>query len=209
MVWSQIFTRKELTSYDEPRTSQSMGNSLNHNDTRPVERSLSVQMLNTSSSSSSCSQVSSPDIQYLKSVVSPQDSTINNLKRSLSTSFESSDLSSVAIEEEKSRKKFKIDSFETLLNCKVCNKVFDCPVTLPCGDTLCRHHIIHNAAAKATEENFDCSLCYQRFQGSCADISANKIIQEQIDMDLNKLNFGSAFAQAKHLVENLDKVIYI
>lgn len=209
MVWSQIFTRKELTSCNEPGTSQSMGNSLSHTDTRPVERSLSVQMLNTSSSSSCCSQVSDPDILYLKSVGSPQNSTINNLKRSLSTSSESPDLSSVSIEEEKSCKKFKIDRFESLLNCKVCNKVFDCPVTLPCGDTLCRHHIIDNAASKATKENFDCSLCYQRFQGSSADISVNRIIQEQIDMELNKLNFGSTFAQAKLFVENLDKVIYI
>ena len=210
MLWSRIFTTKELNSSNKTTV-----------DSKPLEmKSKPIEPPPTNDSPSSQESVCDSDVY--KIISSESTCSSDSGKRKLSTvekteyDSDASNLheSNAASEDKQDFKKFKTDRFDSFLNCEICHDVFDCPVTLPCGDTICYDHIIRynkekisimNTPFKNKPHAIACGLCLEKF--AIGEVETSKIIQEQIDMKLNKIQFGPSFEEARLSIENLNKVI--
>jgi hypothetical protein len=144
--------------------------------------------------------------------------TQNNLKRKLCLSSavnSSSELDSDSDSEaemienpQTPKKKLKINRLNDLLNCGICNKLYEDPVTLPCGDTVCKKDIDTLISMNDESSESMCILCHKTFTSCISNIPVNKNIQEQINLRLNdELDFGENFARSSKSVNNLSQAI--
>jgi hypothetical protein len=91
-----------------------------------------------------------------------------------------------------------------LIYCKVCNELFDKPVILPCGETICSKHEIDFKDAR-----FQCTFCsgQHKLASETDHFPCNKIAQGLLEKQLQELNLGdihkSAVASLKSLKESI------
>ena len=92
--------------------------------------------------------------------------------------------------------KFEVIS---LFNCQLCHRVLTDPVILPCGETVCKAH--------SEEIGQDtCKLCSATHSVPKEGFLANKMVRNQLELQLNKLNFNfSQFNDYKGIIEDLNK----
>jgi primosomal protein N'' len=95
-------------------------------------------------------------------------------------------------------------SVRDLIYCKVCNELFDKPVMLPCGETICSKHEIDFKDAR-----FQCTFCsgQHKLASETDHFPCNKIAQGLLEKQLQELNLGdihkSAVASLKSLKESV------
>lgn len=99
------------------------------------------------------------------------------------------------------------DDLDELLVCKICQKYFQDPVLLPCGENICKEHVVLNKSPDEKEAkiyNYMCQLCKSNHQtleaGFCLNTGMIKLLKLNYHLDEN------ALAQHK-LVEELDSVV--
>ena len=94
------------------------------------------------------------------------------------------------------------------LTCKHCNELYNQPITLSCGDTICKHHIEELVSGKASNK-FLCPLCDKEILNQ--DFTVNKIIQDLIQVEFHefKLNpkYENIFQSLKMEIRNLETIL--
>ena len=77
--------------------------------------------------------------------------------------------------------------FEDHLNCKKCKNIYDNPVIIECGETICKKCLIENIEINMNE--FTCPLCFQIHQMPKNGFPLNKAFIELIqDISIDKIN---------------------
>ena len=83
------------------------------------------------------------------------------------------------------------------LTCKYCGNIYKNPITLTCGDSICKHHI-EELVSKNPSNKFSCPLCFNENMNQ--NFSVNKLIQDMLENDLHKFKIDS---KLKKIYENL------
>ena len=87
----------------------------------------------------------------------------------------------------------------SIFNCDFCQKLLENPISLPCGETVCKSHTKEITQAK-------CIFCSDNHQVPQNGFPANKMVQKQLDLNLNKINQNfSQFNDYKRIIEDLNK----
>ena len=97
---------------------------------------------------------------------------------------------------------------ERNLTCKYCNKVYNEPITLPCGESLCRQHI--NELLSIDDANtFYCPFCNE--QNLNKNFKVSKTIQYLLDMEAHKITidpkYTRIFTDFKTEIGNLEIIL--
>ena len=94
---------------------------------------------------------------------------------------------------------FKTDQINSIFNCTVCSKVLHEPISLPCGETICRGHSDEVCSNK-------CSFCDKDHALPEDGFPTNKLIQKQLTLQLNTIDINfSQFNDSRKLIEDLNK----
>jgi hypothetical protein len=90
-----------------------------------------------------------------------------------------------------------------LITCKLCKEIFDRPVILPCGDTICsKHEELYKQA-----DTSKCELCARVHKlNESEHFPANKVAQSLIANEINKLDFGEDHKKARELINELNEL---
>jgi hypothetical protein len=88
-----------------------------------------------------------------------------------------------------------------LLSCKVCNDVFNEPVILPCGETICAKHDVD-----FKDKNISCTFC-QKHHVNTEPYPCNNTIQRLLDRHVHELDFGEEYKSAVTSLKNLKESI--
>ena len=88
------------------------------------------------------------------------------------------------------------------LTCKCCNEIYNNPVTLACGDTVCRHHIEEQISSYSLSRTFLCPLCNRENLNQNLDV--NKVIQSLLEIELHEYQINPVY---KTVLKNLNKEI--
>ena len=79
-----------------------------------------------------------------------------------------------------------------------CKKYFKEPITLPCGDTVCKEHVNH------LETSFKCPICTKEFiileEGFCVNRKINALIKENSHLT-------GQYKEVKDMFDKLEKLI--
>ena len=99
-------------------------------------------------------------------------------------------------------------NIERNLTCKYCNKVYNEPITLPCGDSFCKQHI--NELLSIDDTNtFLCPFC--NTESSNQNLAINKVIQSFIINELHKFeldpNIQVALNKFKSEIEKMEAIL--
>ena len=94
------------------------------------------------------------------------------------------------------------------LTCKYCNKVYNEPITLPCGDSLCKQHI--NELLSIDDSNtFLCPFCNK--QNLNQNFTVSKTIQYLLDMEAHNFTidpkYERVFTDFKTEIRNLEALL--
>jgi len=93
----------------------------------------------------------------------------------------------------------KFNNTKSFFNCKICNEILKDPVTLPCGETICKEHV-----EEIIKEN--CSFCNHLHQIPEGGFMINKSMQSMLEAQLHTLNLDfDQFNDSKKLIDNLNR----
>ena len=88
----------------------------------------------------------------------------------------------------------KLDKIKCLFNCNKCQDILEEPITLPCGNTVCKKHL---QELLNVENVIVCSLCQKKHIVPEDGFLINKIIQHGLEIELNKLKLNPIFDSCK------------
>ena len=95
------------------------------------------------------------------------------------------------------------------LSCKYCNEIFNNPIALPCGDSICKHHI-DELISNRSSNTFLCPLCNEE---NCSNLKfkVNKLIQRLIKRELHEFRLNPKYENSlkslKTEIENLETIL--
>ena len=72
-------------------------------------------------------------------------------------------------------------SFRSDFKCAYCNKILQEPIILPCGDTICKHHLQEEVILKS--KSFECATCKQEFFLDTLECKSNKIFKVLLEKE--------------------------
>jgi hypothetical protein len=90
-----------------------------------------------------------------------------------------------------------MDRFLNTLKCPNCNEVLESPVILPCNHTICEKH-----GSNHTKEVIKCEKCGVEHRIPVNGFQPNLALQEQIEIGIAHLDFGSVHNKAKKSCES-------
>ena len=90
------------------------------------------------------------------------------------------------------------------LTCKFCSQIYNNPITLSCGDTVCRHHIDEQISNK-----FMCPLCNE--ENTLQNIKVNKLIENLLRFELHEFKINPIYERVlnyfKKEIGNLEAIL--
>ena len=89
-----------------------------------------------------------------------------------------------------------MDQVKILFNCDICNELLVDPVTIPCGNTLCK---VHLDELLTSDNVFKCILCHKKHNVPEDGFIVNKRIQNALYFEKIKLTPG--FLKCKQKIE--------
>ena len=93
----------------------------------------------------------------------------------------------------------KLDQIKCLFNCNKCQAILEEPITLSCGNTVCKKHLQESLNV---ENVIGCSLCQKKHIVPEDGFLINKIIQNGLEIELNKLKLNPIFDSCKKALED-------
>ena len=92
---------------------------------------------------------------------------------------------------------YKLEKLNSILKCKLCFNILHDPIILPCGKTICKSH--------SSEVNkSQCPLCPEIHVMPGKGFPMNEVVQELLEIELNKLNINfKHFDECKLLIREL------
>ena len=88
---------------------------------------------------------------------------------------------------------------EHLLKCDLCNNLLVEPVTIPCGNTLCKSHI--DKLISYHENILKCVLCNKKHSVPDDGFIVNRRIQNALMIELNKKEITTVYTECKQNIE--------
>ena len=108
---------------------------------------------------------------------------------------------------------FKIDKVKTLFDCSLCNQLLVDPVTIPCGNSICKKHLPDEVMVEGynnSEKSFKCGICMIEHAVPKEGIVINRHIQNALDIEFSTLKLIPVFEECKKVIieaqSNLAKV---
>jgi hypothetical protein len=93
------------------------------------------------------------------------------------------------------------------LTCKLCNEIYKSPISLNCGDSLCKHHIEELVSNNSTNKLL-CPICNK--ENLINDFDVNKLIEKLIKKELHGFEFEPKYlATLKNLKMEKEKLTSI
>ena len=94
------------------------------------------------------------------------------------------------------------------LTCNYCNEIFNIPIALPCGDSICKHHIEELTPSNSSNK-FKCPLCDK--ENSNQNLEVNKVIENLLKRGLHEFRLESKYENSlsnlKTEIKSLEKII--
>ena len=105
-----------------------------------------------------------------------------------------------------------MDAVSEILNCIGCNKSYDCPKILPCGNTVCQKcihtHLLENKNDASSE--FKCFMCEEEHsfpKNNC--FPTNQPLSKLLDKELKRFNLtGESSDKLQSCLNNIQKEKY-
>lgn len=110
--------------------------------------------------------------------------------------------------------KDQLNQIEAILSCPECSCLFNMPVILPCGDRICRSHLVNRSM-------IECNVCLSEY--SVVDFPADKLLMRLLAMNIpgtiaetingtvivgdQHKNAMLAFEQYEMLIERLELLV--
>ena len=106
---------------------------------------------------------------------------------------------------------FKIDQIKNLFDCEQCYQLLVDPVTLSCGNSVCKRHLEDLFGASPEESNtFLCKLCGDKHSIPENGFAINKRIQNALSIEFNTLKLNPVYEECKKEINeaknNLQKI---
>ena len=79
------------------------------------------------------------------------------------------------------------------LTCQHCYEIYNNPVTLACGNNICKHHI-EELISKSASNKFTCPFCNE--ENSNQDFKVNTLIEKLIKRELQGFNLNPKYEKA-------------
>ncbi len=94
-----------------------------------------------------------------------------------------------------------LETIKTILSCKLCEKILDRPVILPCGETVCGKH----EEQFKSRETARCKICDKDHElGESENFITNKVVECFLAGEISRLDFGENYKQAFKLLTELN-----
>ena len=94
------------------------------------------------------------------------------------------------------------------LTCQYCNEIYKNPITLACGDSICKHHI-QELISNSSINKFNCPLCNK--ENPNQELNPNKILEKLIKIELHefKINpiYETVLNNLKTEIGNLEAIV--
>jgi DNA repair exonuclease SbcCD ATPase subunit len=94
------------------------------------------------------------------------------------------------------------------LTCQYCNEIYKHPITLPCGDNICKRHI-KELTSNSSSNPFTCPLCNEEHANQ--SFKVNKLIQKLIESNMHKFEvdprFKKVYESLKTTIEQLESIL--
>jgi hypothetical protein len=90
---------------------------------------------------------------------------------------------------------------ENVFSCAHCSNTFQSPIALPCGVTICKHHI------KETDKKYFCASCNVDHPIPKGGFKINQALEKMLKSKINSLHFGDEYQSAVDAVKKLEDLI--
>jgi hypothetical protein len=97
---------------------------------------------------------------------------------------------------------FKIDQAKSLFDCCLCNNMIIDPITLVCGNTICKDHIdkmIKDSTDK--QKVFKCEMCNEEHSVPTGGFVVNKLLQKASEIKFHDFKLSPIFDECKQLIK--------
>ena len=95
------------------------------------------------------------------------------------------------------------------LTCKYCNKIYTEPITLICGDNICKQHLEELIPKTSASNKFNCPLCDE--ENTNHNFKINKLIEALIKRELHEFKLNPLNELTLHNlkieINNLEKIL--
>jgi hypothetical protein len=98
---------------------------------------------------------------------------------------------------------FKIDKVKTLFDCSLCNQLLVDPVTIPCGNSICKKHLPDEVLVEGSnnsEKSFKCGICQVEHAVPKEGIVVSILIQNALDVKFNTLKHNPVYEECKNVI---------
>lgn len=94
-----------------------------------------------------------------------------------------------------------MEIIQSSIKCQICHKVFESPVMLPCGESICLKHV------QDQEDRVFCINCSSLHEKPANGFIKNKPLEKLIAFQIEKLNFGESYTNAVKSCQVFKKTI--
>ncbi len=106
---------------------------------------------------------------------------------------------------------YKVDKIKNLFDCDLCHKVLVDPISIPCGNNVCKSHLDKLLINVSKDKTFfTCELCKEEHSIPKNGFLVNKRMQSGLEIQFNTLKLTPVFDECKQEIkkanENLEKV---
>jgi WD40 repeat protein len=80
-----------------------------------------------------------------------------------------------------------MNSQNDLMECKYdnCEKFFELPINLPCGETICQHHVTEKIASSDNKDIFECTFCNEQHLIPKDGFALNRALIKIINLNIH------------------------
>jgi hypothetical protein len=87
-----------------------------------------------------------------------------------------------------------------IIKCPICKQILSSPVFLPCGESICKIHVVD-------KKQLLCVVCEEDHTIPNEGLVANKAIEKLIQTKIDKCDFGPEYKNASYSCKKLEKIL--
>ena len=95
------------------------------------------------------------------------------------------------------------------MTCKYCNQVYNNPITLLCGDSICKHHLDELISTNSTNK-FNCPICNEESLSNL-EFKVSKLIESLLRTELHEFKMNPIYEEVlydlKTEIGNLEAIV--
>ena len=95
------------------------------------------------------------------------------------------------------------------MTCKFCNQVYNNPITLLCGDSICKHHLDELISTNSSDK-LNCPVCNKE-NLSNLEFKVNKFMQSMVEIELHEFKMNPIYEEVlnnlKMEIGNLEAIV--